>query len=230
MGASLIVLDATLSITTPAKIWLSTGVRAIDHCVEGICSLEATKDSDDSATKGLRMLVPSLLETKGNWEAREPREQSMRGVVHAMKAVGAGVPMGASHGVGHQLGPLGVGHGETSCIMLAAVLKWSWKHGDDNVKAKQKKVLNVLWDEEVVAKILESRGLEREGDKAADAGDVVDAVVRELGMPRSLGDVGVGKEKWDDLAENSLKDPWLKTNPVPVTEKSQVLEILEMVA
>lgn len=35
-----------------------------------------------------------------------------------MTVVVLGVPMGASHGIGHQPGPLGVGHGETSCILL----------------------------------------------------------------------------------------------------------------
>jgi alcohol dehydrogenase class IV len=48
-------------------------------------------------------------------------------------------------------------------------------------------------------------------------------------MPRSLKDVGVGREKLDALAENCLKDPWLKTNPVPLVEKKQVLEVLETV-
>jgi hypothetical protein len=32
----------------------------------------------------------------------------------------------------------------------------------------------------------------------------------------------------DALADNCLKDQWLKTNLVPLTEKKQVLEILEM--
>lgn len=49
-------------------------------------------------------------------------------------------------------------------------------------------------------------------------------------MPRTLKEVGVGREKLEALAANCLKDAWLKTNPVPLTEKKQVLEILEWVA
>jgi alcohol dehydrogenase class IV len=74
--------------------------------------------------------------------------------------------------------------------------------------------------------VLESRGLKKE---EVDLGDVLDAVIRELGMPRSLGDVGVGRDKLDGLAQNSLHDRWCRTNPVPLNEKGQVLEILEMV-
>ena len=34
----------------------------------------------------------------------------------------------------------------------------------------------------------------------AHLGDVLDAVIRELGMPRSLKEVGVGREKFAELA------------------------------
>lgn len=110
--------------------------------------------------------------------------------------------------------------------MLPAVLKYSWEHGDERVRSRQKKVLEVLWEEEKVAKVLTERGLEK---GKADAGDALDAVIRELGMPRTLKEVGVKREQLDALAENCLKDRWLKTNPVPLTTKQQVLEILEMV-
>lgn len=63
-----------------------------------------------------------------------------------------------------------------------------------------------------------------------DLGDVLDAVIRELGLPRSLQAVGVGRDQFDALAEHSLYDRWCQTNVVPLQEKGQVLEILEMVA
>ena len=110
--------------------------------------------------------------------------------------------------------------------MLPAVLKYNAKHGDSQVKKLQQKVLDIFWGEEVIREVLHKRGLKKE---SADAGDVVGAVVSELGMPRTLRDVKVGRDKLDALADNCLKDPWLKTNSVPLTEKGQVLEILEMV-
>jgi alcohol dehydrogenase class IV len=228
MGAELIILDPALSVSTPARIWLSTGMRAVDHCVEGLCSLDrrVTEETDGFAAEGLRLLVPSLLRTKREWEAEGPRLTEMMGVIEAMKSMSGGVPMGASHGIGHQLGPLGVGHGETSCIMLPAVLKYSYKHGDEKVRSRQKRVLDVLWGDEMVAKVLTERGLE---EGKVDAGDVLDAVIKELGMPRTLNEVGVKREQLDALAVNCLKDRWLKTNPVPLTTKEQVLEVLEMV-
>jgi alcohol dehydrogenase class IV len=228
MGADLIILDPALSVSTPKRFWLSTGIRAVDHCVEGLCSTDSRvgPESDAYLTAGLKLLVPNLLLTKAHWNDEEPRLKEMMGVIEAMKGLESGVPMGGSHGIGHQLGPLGVGHGETSCIMLPAILKYNHRHGDEAVRKPQQKVLNILWGEQAVTKILAAKGLKRE---TADAGDVVGAVVSELGMPRTLKDVGVLRNQLDKLAESCLKDPWLKTNPVPLTEKSQVLEVVEMV-
>jgi len=39
VGPSLVILDAELTTTTPDKFWLSTGIRAVDHCVETICAV-----------------------------------------------------------------------------------------------------------------------------------------------------------------------------------------------
>jgi alcohol dehydrogenase class IV len=69
-----------------------------------------------------------------------------------------------------------------------------------------------------------------DGASKADLGDLLDIIIRELGMPRTLKEVGVGRDKFDALAKNSLEDIWIKTNAKPITEKEQVLEILEMVA
>lgn len=119
-----------------------------------------------------------------------------------------------------------VGHGETSCVMLPAVLRWTLEHGGERVREKQQKVLDVLWNEKTVVEVLKRRGMVK---GQVDASDVVDAVVRELGMPRSLKEVGVGRDQLDALAVNCLKDRWLPTNAVPITTKEQVLSILEMV-
>ncbi|MCJ1388778.1 hypothetical protein MMC18_001628 [Xylographa bjoerkii] len=223
-GPALVILDATLSKTTPASVWLSTGIRAVDHCVEALCSLQGKPAADKTAEEGLKLLVPGLLRCKHDVEDVEARHQCQLGVIESMKAVGLGVPLGASHGIGHQLGPLGVGHGETSCILLPAVCKYNAKHKAN--LDRQEKALNILLEMPEVRKALDSVHLTAAD---ADLGGVLNVIIRELGMPRSLKDVGVGREKLDGLAANSLHDRWCVTNPVPLKKKEQVLEILEMV-
>lgn len=223
-GPALVILDPQLTTSTPEHVWLQSGVRALDHCVEGFCSLNSTAESDASAAKGLKLLVPGLLRTKADPSDLKARFDCQMAVIEAMSVVFQhGVPMGASHGIGHQLGPMGVGHGETSCILLPAVCKYNMSANGE----KQKKVLEILWGDGDVKEMLEGRGLVRE---SADLGDVLDAIISSLGMPRSLKAVGiVGEEKLDQLAENALHDRWCATNPRPLREKAQVMEILEMV-
>ena len=218
----LVILDPELSKTAPERIWLSTGIRAVDHCVEAICSIKATTAGNQAAENGLRQLLPGLLKTKEEPELTEPRLQCQLGAVDAISAVLQGIPLGASHGIGHQLGPLGVGHGETSCIMLPAVCKWNKRINS----TQQQKVLDILWDEPSVKLVLQKKHLEQ--DKC-DLGDALDVIFRELGMPRSLKDVGVGREKLDALATGSLRDRWCKTNPIPLKAKEQVMDILQLV-
>lgn len=121
MGSKLIILDAELCLHTPSFYWLSTGIRAVDHCVEAICSLEATEATDKDAEEGLRLLIPSLLRSKEDERDVDARHQSQMGVNMSMKSVRSGIPMGGSHAIGHQLGPLGVPHGVTSCLMCPQV-------------------------------------------------------------------------------------------------------------
>lgn len=223
-GPALVILDAALTTTTPASIWLSTGIRAVDHCVEALCSLQGKSEADKTAEKGLGLLVPGLLRCKQDPLDTEARHLCQLGVIDAMAAIGHGVPMGASHAIGHQLGPLGVGHGETSCILLPAVCKYNADR-KANVE-RQRDVADILWRYPEVQDVLTTRGLRQEESQLSD---VLDAIIRELGMPRSLKDVGVGRDKIDQLAETSLHDRWVATNPVPLKEKRQVLELLEMV-
>ncbi|GAD96795.1 Fe-containing alcohol dehydrogenase, putative [Paecilomyces variotii No. 5] len=224
-GPQLIILDPELTATTPDSVWLSTGIRAVDHCVETLCSNKCTPATDALAQKALGQLVPGLLRCKKSKSDLEARLDCQLGSVDAMAATTSGlVELGASHGIGHQLGPLGVGHGETSCILLPAVCKYNASKNANN--DRQQRVLEFLTSDPIVSGVLQGRQIDV---AKADLGDVLDAIIRELGLPRSLAEVGVGRDKLDGLAVNSLKDHWCVTNPVPLKEKGQVLEILEMV-
>jgi alcohol dehydrogenase class IV len=226
MYPSLVILDPALTTTTPEWVWLSTGVRAIDHCVEAMCSLQSIEAVDVEAERALKLLISKLLKTKTDPTDLDARLQCQLATNYAlvMLLYAPRILLAcASHGIGHQLGPLGVGHGETSCILLPAVLQYNARANAQ----KQEKVKQIIWSDETVVNLLtKEAGLDRD---TSSAGDALDAVFRALDMPRTLKDVGVGRDKLDILAENSLKDPCLAVNPIPLTEKAQVVEILEMV-
>jgi maleylacetate reductase len=127
----------------------------------------------------------------------------------SMGASAAGVPMGASHGIGYVLGAaFDVPHGYTSCVMLPAVMRWN-----KPVNAERQKLV-----------------AEAMGQPGKDAADVLDGFIRGLGMPRSLQDVHVGPEHFDRIAELAMPYPWIKRNPRPIESPAQVREILLLAA
>lgn len=220
--ASVTIYDPWLAQTTPESVWLQSGVRGIDHAVESVLSGHAFPEVYDACLKGLRLLVPGLLDSHGGRDSAEARLNSQLGVSLAILPIAWGVPAGASHGIGHMMGPMGVGHGETSCILLPAVCKYNAKATEE----KQAMVREVLWDIPQCQELFSGKGLLEE---RADLGDLLDAVVQALGMPRTLKEKGIVGDKVLELARMSLKDTWLATNPVPLRREEQVLEVLDMV-
>ncbi|KAK9774526.1 putative Alcohol dehydrogenase iron-type/glycerol dehydrogenase GldA domain-containing protein [Seiridium cardinale] len=233
IGASLIILDPAITISTPERVWLSSGLRAVDHCIEGLCSVffngpadaDTKQKVEDSLIAGLKLLLPSLLITKQKPQDIPARQNCMLGVVEAMKGLKSGVPMGASHGIGHQLGPLGVGHGETTCVLLPSTLRWNQKYGEKWVHERQAKVLSVIQNNLNIVDTLQQAGFD---SNSQDLGGAVAAYIAALGLPGSLREDGVGVDKLTGLAENAMTDRYIPTNPVTIRQTEQVEEILQM--
>jgi alcohol dehydrogenase class IV len=221
MGSRLVILDPELCLTTPEYHWLSSGFRSVDHCVEALCSLEGTPKSDAKAEQGLRLLVPNLLRCNADEKDVDARHQCQMAVILAMDSIRMGIPMGGSHAIGHQLGPLGVAHGITSCVLNPAVMKFNIRHGDEAVAKRQQKVKDILWSESVVADELRKAALD---EKTSDLGDAMDVVIRALGLPRSLKEVNVDPNLIPSLSERSLVDFWSPTNPVCVAIRQAAVD------
>ena len=63
-----VILDPAITLHTPDWLFLSTGIRAVDHCVEGLCSNEAHPYADAQLLKGLSMLAQGLPRVKADPE------------------------------------------------------------------------------------------------------------------------------------------------------------------
>jgi maleylacetate reductase len=203
------ILDPAVTVHTPEWLWLSTGIRAVDHCVEGLCSREAHPYADAQALKGLSMLAQALPRAKENPGDLDARMDCQIGTWLSMGPLSAGVPMGASHGIGYVLGAVyDVPHGYTSCVMLPSVMRWNKQ---DNAERQA----------------LVSAAM---GQPGKDASDVLDTFIRGLGLPRSLQDVRIGPEHFDRIAEQAMGTPWIPRNPRKIDSPAQVREILLLAA
>ncbi|OGM39648.1 hypothetical protein ABOM_011453 [Aspergillus bombycis] len=220
-GPRVIVLDPVLTLGVPQQVWLSTGMRAIDHCVESFCAKEVTTEASDTALAGLKLLIPALLRTAKDPKDLDARLAAQRGACESMKGLCVyQTPLGASHGIGHQLGPFGVPHAETSCILLPAVLKYNYSANYE----RQAKLFAIMWEDTVVSEVLRKHSL---SPGSSDLGDLLDAIICELELPRSLRRYRIGEDQLRSIAKNSLKDAMCRTNPIPITTEEQVMAILE---
>ena len=204
-----VILDPAITVYTPEWLFLSTGIRAVDHCVEGICSNEAHPYADAQALRGLALLARGLPRVKADPSDLQARLDCQLGSWLSMGPLASGIPMGASHGIGYVLGAVfDIPHGHTSCIMLPSVMRWN-----KSVNAERQALVAAAMD--------------RPGD---DAGDVLAAFIAGLGMPRSLGAVNVGRQAFDRIAEQAMDTPWVPRNPRRIDCPAQVREILELAA
>jgi len=204
-----VILDPWLSTNTPEWLFLSTGIRAVDHCVEGICSREAQPYGDAQALQGLSMLAQAMPRVKADAGDIEARMDCQIGTWLSTGPLTSGVPMGASHGIGYVLGAeFGVPHGHTSCVMLPSVMRWN-------------KPANAERQALVAAAM---------GHPGEDAGDVLDRFIRGLGLPRSLREVNVAPEHFDRIAQAAMATAWVPRNPRQIEGPAQVREILDMAA
>ena len=204
-----VILDPSIGLHTPEWLWLSTGIRAVDHCVEGICSREAHPYADAQALKGLALLASALPRVKADGRDLDARMDCQIGTWLSTGPLASGVPMGASHGIGYVLGAqFGVPHGHTSCVMLPFVMRWN-----KPVNAERQALVSAAM-----------------GHPGKDAGDVLDDFIRGLGMPRSLREVKVGSEHFDRIALAAMATPWVPRNPRKIEGPAQVREILDLAA
>ena len=206
MMPSTVILDPAVTVHTPEWLFLSTGIRAVDHAVEDICSINPTPFSDGASMHALRLLAGGLTAVKARPEDLEARFDCQVGAWMSIMGSQNGVSKGASHGIGHVLGGTAdVPHGYTSCVMLPHVLRFN-----EPVNAARQALV--------------SEALGCPGTRAADA---VAALIARLGLPATLRDVGVKSEQLDVIARQSMHDRWVHTNPRKIDGPPVVRELLD---
>jgi maleylacetate reductase len=202
-----VVLDPAVTLATPLPLWFSTGLKAVDHAVEQLCNPQRAPYADALAADGLRRLARGLPAVQADPDDLDARLECQFGMWLAISGVGSGRGMGPSHAIGHTLGgSYGVPHGVTSCIALPAVLAWSASAAPE----RQALVCDLM------------------GRPDVPAAQAVRELVRELGLPATLAEVGVGPDAFQHIAEHTMHDAGVRNSPRPVRGAQDLVEILEL--
>ena len=171
-----VVLDPEATVFTPERLWLSTGIRALDHAVEGFLYGGDHPVTDVTGLEGARRLMEYLPRSR-----REPEDLQVRLELQLAAWLSyfgpANTPMGLSHELGRRIGAsYEVPHGITSCITLAPSLEIVKDH-----------IPNERW--KTLSDALGGEPPER-----------VASLVEELGLPGSLHEVGVPEDDLEAIA------------------------------
>ena len=210
IGAAAVILDPAVTVHTPEWLWLSTAIRAVDHAVEGLCSIAPSPLIDATSMQALNLFGRSLVKTKDDPADMQARLECLQ----AAWMTGFGilkVPYGASHGMGHSLGAVtGMSHGYTSCVMLPHVMRWNL----EKTRAQQLRIAQAMQVGEGPA-------------HAEDAAELVASLISRLGMPTRLRDAKVSKDQFAQIAKGAKDNLWVRSNPRPITSEDELLQLLE---
>jgi alcohol dehydrogenase len=169
--------DAELALHTPLPLWLSTGIRAVDHAVESILWPGSHPYSDTLGLEGLRRLQRGLLAACADPSDPEARTEGQLGAWFSFTFPAAAG--GLSHTLGKRIGSRhGIPHGVSSCLMLPHVMRYL---APRSARAQ----VNIT-----AALGLDVSGMPLE-QAAARAADAVAELIRQLGLPHHLADYGL---------------------------------------
>lgn len=187
MAPHVIIYDSKFALETPPALFLSTGIRSLDHSVELLYHASATevpaKQLALTAAAGLFTYLPKY---KADPKDQENITRLQLAAFSSLFPLGLNLVgnLGLSHSLGYALGsPYGIPHGITSCLTLANVVK---------LKANNPK------EAEKIARILPFIGQNRSGNDREDATNVGDAIaklVEELGLETNLRKYNVGEDQ-----------------------------------
>jgi alcohol dehydrogenase class IV len=196
------VLDPDLTLGLPTYPTATCGFDVLTHAVEAFVSAMSSSYSDAIALEAIRKVAVNLRNVVEDGEDIEARSQMLLG--SAMAAIAFNVSgLGTVHGTGHAISArLNAAHGQTLATMMPHVMEF-------NMLVREEKYAEV-------ARILAPSG-------PATGTGAIDAVLKlrgDIGIDRSITDLGGTDGLMSVLIEDAAADPVNFTNPRPVDPES----------
>ena len=176
-----VIYDGALALRTPIELWLSTGIRALDHAVEGFLASGEHPLSDVLCLEAVRRLFRVLPAARA-----DPASADVRTECQIAAWLGYTLPgptaAGLSHTMGKQIGARhGIPHGVTSCLLLPHVMRYRATLQPDRLTA--------------LAQATDG------GQGPLAAADDIHGLIASLGLPQHLAAYGLGETELRSAAE-----------------------------
>jgi len=163
-----VIYDPEVTLATPMLLWLSTGIRALDHAVEGFLAEGEHPFNDVMALEAIRRLFDSLPRAKAEPKNLDVRTENQIAAWFSFTLPAASAS-GLSHMMGKQIGARHrIPHGVTSCLLLPHVIRFL----ERTMPAR-------------VALLSEATGPDPAGQ--------VQSLIASLGLPQHIAAYGIGE-------------------------------------
>ena len=213
------VLDPRMTMTLPPKLTAATAMDAMTHAIESYIGLQKNPMSDAYAVAAIKLISDNLVEAVKKGKNKKVRlalanAATMAGIAFSNSMVGM------VHSLGHAIGAIcHIPHGEAMSILLPYGLEYNLLKAGDLIG----ELLLPLGGAEIYATT----------PKPERAGRSID-IIRQLrtdlhqqsGLPLTLKEAGVLRNKLEQVAETAMDDGALTFNPEAV-DQTDALAVLK---
>ena len=173
----LAVLDPELTVSLPPRLTAATGIDALGHCIEGYLSVRDQPLGKPMALDGIRRVVRHLRCAVTDGHDLNARGEMLLAAFTGGIAIGMG--LGPAHAIAITCSDQGFHHGVLSGIGLVCTLDATAEHVPEHMSA-----------------IAEAFGL----PVNASVAQAVANLMRELGLPASLAELGYSADNLGAMA------------------------------
>ncbi len=189
-----VILDPELTISLPPSVTAATGMDALSHNLEALCSPFYHPMAAGIAAEGIRLVKKYLPKATADGTDIEARTQML--VCSSMGATAFQKGLGGMHALAHPLGALyDAHHGILNAILMPYVLK-----------------ANRLEIDERITRLTRYIGLQETGFDGFMSW--VLQMREQLGIPHTLADIDIDDSKAEAIGKMATEDPSAGGNPI----------------
>ena len=171
------ILDPELTISLPPRLTAATGIDALTHCIEGYLSRNDVPLAKLIALDGVARAMGAIRRAVADGNDIEARAEMMLAAYAGGIAISMG--LGPAHSIALTCSEQGFQHGILSGIGIVAALDGMASHQPARASA-----------------LADAMGVSR----STSLGGVIAALMRELDLPASLGELGYSVTNLDSVA------------------------------
>lgn len=193
------VVDSEMMSSMPKGLTAATGMDALTHAIEGYITKGAWELTDALHLKAIEIISRSLRSAVNN----EPTGREDMALGQYIAGMGfSNVGLGIVHGMAHPLGAFyDTPHGIANAVILPYVMEYNALETGE----KYREIARVMGVEGV-----DSMSQEEYRQAAINA---VKKLSEDVGIPKTLREIGVKEEDLHDLAKSAFTDACTPGNP-----------------